>query len=67
MSVCKYVPNVAIRNFSRLGGVLSSAKLNRSYFTYTQELSQPLDRKPEFVTAKEAFEKYLKSGKYINI
>ncbi|KAJ8709589.1 hypothetical protein PYW08_009593 [Mythimna loreyi] len=65
MSVCKFVPNVASRNFGRLGAALCSAKLNRSYFTYTQELSQPLDRKPEIVTAKEAFEKYLKSGQTV--
>ncbi|CAH0401588.1 unnamed protein product [Chilo suppressalis] len=39
----------------------SAVKSNRTYFTYTQELSQPLDRSPEFVTAQQAFEKCLKS------
>ncbi|XP_063896209.1 4-hydroxybutyrate coenzyme A transferase [Helicoverpa armigera] len=62
MSVCKVVPNVTSRNFGRISAALSSAKLNRSYFTYTQSLSQPLDRVPERLTAKEAFEKWLKSG-----
>ncbi|PZC79980.1 hypothetical protein B5X24_HaOG215570 [Helicoverpa armigera] len=62
MSVCKVVPHVTSRNFGRISAALSSAKLNRSYFTYTQSLSQPLDRVPERLTAKEAFEKWLKSG-----
>lgn len=60
----KIVPHVSSRNFGRINAALCAAKANRTYFTYTQELSQPLDRKPEFVTAKEAFEKCLKSGKY---
>lgn len=57
------VPNVTARNFVKIGAALQNVKSNRTYFTYTQELSQPLDRKPEFVSAKEAFEKCLKSGK----
>lgn len=57
------VPNVCRRNFINISASLQSVRSNRSYFTYTQELSQPLDRKPEFVSAKEAFEKCLKSGK----
>nr|XP_032523677.1 4-hydroxybutyrate coenzyme A transferase [Danaus plexippus plexippus] len=56
------VPNVCRRNFINISASLQSVRSNRSYFTYTQELSQPLDRKPEFVSAKEAFEKCLKSG-----
>lgn len=63
MSVCKFVPNVSSRNFGRISAALSSAKYSRSYFTYTQELSQPLDRVPERLNAKQAFEKWLKSGK----
>lgn len=58
------VPNVTSRNFNKIGAALQNVNYNRSYFTYTQELSQPLDRKPEFVTAKQAFEMCLKSGKY---
>ncbi|XP_075986706.1 succinyl-CoA:acetate/propanoyl-CoA:succinate CoA transferase [Anticarsia gemmatalis] len=61
----KLVPNVSSRNFSRISAALSSAKSNRTYFTYTQELSQPLDRKPEILTAKEALEKCLKSGQTV--
>lgn len=57
------VPNVSARYFAKIGAALQTVKSNRNYFTYTQELSQPLDRKPEFLTAKEAFEKCLKSGK----
>ena len=56
------VPNVAARNFTKIGAALQTVKSNRTYFTYTQELSQPLDRKPEFLSAKQAFEKCLKSG-----
>lgn len=56
-------PNVSYK-FGKLGASLLSVKIyNRTYFSYTQELSQPLDRIPEFVTAKEAFQKCLKSGK----
>lgn len=57
------VSNPSARNFAKIGAALQAAKSNRNYFTYTQELSQPLDRKPEFLTAKRAFEKCLKSGK----
>ncbi|XP_038219779.1 4-hydroxybutyrate coenzyme A transferase-like [Zerene cesonia] len=59
------VPNVSALKFGKISTSLLSVKYNRSYFTYTQELSQPLDRKPEFVTAKEAFEKCLKSGQTV--
>lgn len=59
------VPNLSARNFAKINAALQTVKSNRNYFTYTQELSQPLDRKPEFVTAKEAFEKCLKSGKLL--
>ncbi|XP_045506774.1 4-hydroxybutyrate coenzyme A transferase [Colias croceus] len=59
------VPNVSAIKFGKISTSLLSVKYNRSYFTYTQELSQPLDRKPEFVTAKEAFEKCLKSGQTV--
>ncbi|XP_050554053.1 4-hydroxybutyrate coenzyme A transferase [Spodoptera frugiperda] len=65
MSVCKFVPNVSSRNFGRISAALSSAKYSRSYFTYTQELSQPLDRVPERLNAKQAFEKWLKSGQTV--
>lgn len=58
----KVLPHVSSRNFGKISAALSAAKSNRTYFTYTQELSQPLDRKPEFLTAKQAFEKCLKSG-----
>lgn len=61
----KIIPQISSRNFGRLSAALYSGKYNRNYFTYTQELSQPLDRKPEYVTAKEAFEKCLKSGKFL--
>ncbi|KAG6463051.1 hypothetical protein O3G_MSEX013631 [Manduca sexta] len=53
---------VSSRNFGRISGALLSVKSNRNYFSYTQSLSQTLDRKPEFMTAKQAFEKCLKSG-----
>lgn len=56
----KFIPQVS-RNFGRLSAALSTGK-SRNYFTYTQELSQPLDRNPEFLTARQAFEKCLKSG-----
>ncbi|XP_047513051.1 4-hydroxybutyrate coenzyme A transferase [Pieris napi] len=57
-------PNVSYK-FGKLGASILPAKYKRTYFTYTQELSQPLDRLPEFVTAKEAFEKCLKSGQTV--
>lgn len=57
------IPNLSSRSFVKLGAALQSVKSNRNYFTYTQELSQPLDRKPESVTATEVFQKCLKSGK----
>lgn len=60
----KIIPYVSSRNFGKISAVVCGGNYNRSYFTYTQELSQPLDRKPDFVTAKEAFEKCLKSGMY---
>lgn len=60
--ISKIIPHISSRNFGTVSAALYSGKYNRSYFTYTQELSQPLDRKPDFVTAKEAFEKCLKSG-----
>lgn len=60
----KIIPQISSRNFGKFSAALYSGKYNRNYFTYTQELSQPLDRKPEYVTAKEAFEKCLKSGKW---
>ncbi|KAJ8709590.1 hypothetical protein PYW08_009594 [Mythimna loreyi] len=64
MSVRKYVPSVASRNLDRLGAALCN--VNRSYFTYTQSLSQPLpNKKPECGNACEAFEKYLKSGQTV--
>lgn len=71
MSVRKLIVNLANQNYSKSGVVLCSVKLNRidlhvwnkSFFTYTSSLSQPLDRKPESGTAKQAMEKYLKSGK----
>lgn len=67
-AISKIVPHVSnFNNFSRISGGVLSVKSNRSYFTYTQSLSQPLDRKPEYVSAKEAFEKCLKSGKFIKI
>lgn len=61
----KVIPHVSSRNFGKISAALCSGKYSRSYFTYTQELSQPLERKPDFVTAKEAFEKCLKSGTYL--
>lgn len=65
-AIGKIVPNVSSRNFGRISAaLLSSVKNNRSYFTYTQELSQPLDRKPESMTAKEALAKALKSGQSV--
>ncbi|XP_072935901.1 succinyl-CoA:acetate/propanoyl-CoA:succinate CoA transferase [Epargyreus clarus] len=57
----KIIPN---RNIGKLGAALQTIKSN-TYFTYTQSLSQPLDRKPEFVTAKDAFERTLKSGQTV--
>lgn len=62
-AIGKIIP-VSSRNFGRKSAVLYNGKYDRSYFTYTQELSQPLDRKPEFVKANEAFQKCLKSGRY---
>lgn len=62
----KIAPRVTRGNFSRINAaLLSGIKYNRNYFTYTRELSQPLDREPEYVTAKEAFEKCLKSGQTV--
>lgn len=67
-AISKIVQHVSnFNNFSRISGGVLSVKSNRSYFTYTQSLSQPLDRKPEYVSAKEAFEKCLKSGKFLKI
>lgn len=59
----KIIPSVSSRNFGLISAAVSSAKSSRSYFTYTQELSQPLDRHPECLSAKEAFQICLKSGK----
>lgn len=61
MSKC--IPQVG-RNFGRLSAALSTAK-SRNYFTYTQELSQPLNRCPQFLTANQAFEKCLESGQTV--
>ncbi|XP_068625622.1 4-hydroxybutyrate coenzyme A transferase [Battus philenor] len=58
------VPNLTSRNFVKLGAALQSVK-SKNYFTYTQELSQPLDRRPEKLTAQEAFQKCLKSGQTV--
>ncbi|XP_004933631.1 uncharacterized protein LOC114253046 [Bombyx mandarina] len=60
--ITKIVPQVSSLHFGKLSSAFLSVKSDRSYFTYTQSLSQPLDRKPEYSTAKEAFEKCLKSG-----
>lgn len=60
------IPNLSRRNFVKIGAALQSVKSN-NYFTYTQELSQPLDRQPERVTAEEAFKKCLKSGKFFAV
>ncbi|KPJ08934.1 4-hydroxybutyrate coenzyme A transferase [Papilio machaon] len=59
-----FIPNLSRRGFVNIGAALQSVKSN-NYFTYTQELSQPLDRKPERVTAEEAFKKCLKSGQTV--
>ncbi|CAH2265372.1 jg13335 [Pararge aegeria aegeria] len=59
------VPNVSPKNFAKIGAALQASKSSRNYFTYTQELSQPLDRKPEILSAKQAFEKCLKSGQTV--
>ncbi|XP_053619447.1 4-hydroxybutyrate coenzyme A transferase [Plodia interpunctella] len=61
----KIFPHVSSRNLSRINAAFSSSKSDRTYFTYTQSLSQPLDRKPDFVTAEQAFEKCLKSGQTV--
>lgn len=61
----KIVPTISSLNFGRIkiNAALNNAKL-RTYFTYTQELSQPLDRTPDFLEANQALEKCLKSGEY---
>ncbi|KAL4710810.1 hypothetical protein ACJJTC_010933 [Scirpophaga incertulas] len=59
--ITKIIPYVASRNFGAISAALSGAKSNRTYFTYTQELAQPLNCTPKYVTAKEAFEICLKS------
>lgn len=51
---------------NRYGGVLFALKSKgrRSYYTYSNEPAQPIKGKePEWVTAKQAFEGLLKSGK----
>ncbi|VVD00425.1 unnamed protein product [Leptidea sinapis] len=64
----KVIPSVSVHNIGKFSAALQSAKCNRNnYFTYTQALSQPLNRKPDFVTAKEAFEKCLKSGQTVYV
>lgn len=62
MSKC--IPQVGC-HFVKISAALSNGK-PRTYFTYTQELSQPLERNPEYLTAKQAFEKCLRSGKCKN-
>lgn len=59
-AISKAIPRFSSHNIGRLSASLYNIKAN-SYFTYTKELSQPLPRKPEFVTAQEAFEKTMKS------
>ncbi|KAM3957985.1 succinyl-CoA:acetate/propanoyl-CoA:succinate CoA transferase [Aphomia sociella] len=59
------IPHVSSRNFGRFSAALFSGKLDRNYFTYTQELSQPLDRKPEILPANEVFQKCLKSSQTV--
>lgn len=61
----KIVPHMSGHKFGRIGASLCSIKTSRNYFSYTQELSQPLERRPEYVTAEKAFENSLKSGKSI--
>jgi hypothetical protein len=59
---------------TRLGGALYWAPISRgntprSYYTYSPEPAQPLNRDPKWVSAKEAVQ-CIKSGKeiiYINI
>lgn len=58
--VAKMVPRIPSRNFGKISTFLYS----RNYYTYTQELTQPLNRKPKKVTAKQALEKCLKPGKF---
>ncbi|XP_041985194.1 4-hydroxybutyrate coenzyme A transferase [Aricia agestis] len=61
----KFVVPSATKHINKLSAALQVARSNRTYFTYTQSLSQPLDRKPETITAKAAFEKCLKSGQTV--
>lgn len=61
----KLVPRVTSSNFGRFSAAFSFDKSNRTYFTYTQELSQPVDHKPEWVTADKAFESSLKSDQTV--
>lgn len=62
-AISKAIPHISSHNFGRMSASLTNLKANRNYFTYTQELSQPLDRRPEIVTAQKAFETCLKSGR----
>ncbi|CAB3223006.1 unnamed protein product [Arctia plantaginis] len=62
----KIVPSISSLNFGRINAALSNAK-RRTYFTYTQELSQPLNRSPEVLTANQALEKCLKSDSTVFI
>lgn len=50
----------------KIGGVLFSLQNSgrRTFYTYSNEPTQPLKGKePQWVTAEEAFQKSLKSGK----
>lgn len=62
--ICKIIPNLSSSTFGRISAALSSSNANRSYFTYTRELSQPIENKtPEIMSACEAVSKCLDSSK----
>lgn len=54
----KITLKMAYRSLSRVSSILS----NRSYFTYSNQISQPLERTPPYVEAREAVA-CIKSGK----
>jgi hypothetical protein len=51
---------MAMNKFSRISSILA----NRTYFTYSNQISQPLERTPPYVEARKAVE-CIKSGKVV--
>lgn len=58
VGLVQLLKNLSFKRSSKLSG----GRRNVYYYSFTKQLSQPIKKKPKFVTAEEAL-KNLKSGK----